>query len=219
VFRLFDGLESIELHNNVFYKSGGGAITLLRDSHAKWKRGQIIGGSNNWITSGSAIPKGLTNTLQGPDPGFVDYAGLDLRPSSNSPLAGAANTSPQTLSEAPFTSPAPPPGDDIGASPASHGLHKVGAERTQTATAALTIDGADDATAETDETDGNDEAVETEETEETEEASEAMSDASAAGMACSAAPGSPPRGLAAAATVVMAALAALGIRRGRRARG
>jgi hypothetical protein len=96
-FRVFDGIESLETHNNVLYRQGGGAVTAVKDSDATWKNGRMIAGSNNWVTSGStSIPSTWTNTRQGTNPGFVNVGGRDLAPSSSSPLrdAGVANPAP-----------------------------------------------------------------------------------------------------------------------------
>ena len=39
-FRLFDGIESVEMHNNVLYRQGGGAVTVLTDGDASWVNGR-----------------------------------------------------------------------------------------------------------------------------------------------------------------------------------
>ena len=39
VFRLFDPLESVEMHGNVFYGAGGAAVNMLREVEADWVAG------------------------------------------------------------------------------------------------------------------------------------------------------------------------------------
>ena len=103
VFRLFDGIESVEMHNNAIYAIGGGPATVVRTSDAKWStKREIIGGTNNWIPKGSqSVPSGWTATIFGTDPLFENLDNLDLRPRMDSPLKDAG---------APLTSLASPPG-------------------------------------------------------------------------------------------------------------
>ena len=106
VFRLYDGLESLEAHNNVFFDVGGGPVQLFRDVDAKWARGRaILLGSNNWVTAGSTIPGVWKSTLTGKNPGFEDLAEFDLAPAAGSPLCDAGNESPTSPAEAVFPSP------------------------------------------------------------------------------------------------------------------
>lgn len=87
VFRLFDGIESIEMHNNALFRQGGGPVTVLTDSSASWKNGRQIAGKNNWVTSGSsAVPSAWTGTKQGSSPGFTNVTARDLTLSSSSAL-------------------------------------------------------------------------------------------------------------------------------------
>ena len=95
VFRLFDGLQSVEMHNNVFFSAGAG-VNLVRTTEATFTNGRQIAGSNNWIRTGSsAVPPEWTGTLTGADPGFVNASMLNFRPTGTSPLvnAGASSTS------------------------------------------------------------------------------------------------------------------------------
>ncbi|WP_437781453.1 right-handed parallel beta-helix repeat-containing protein [Sorangium sp. So ce1097] len=89
--RMFDGIESVEMSNNVFYRRGGGGVDVYVDRSASWATGKaLISGANNWVPSGSsAIPAAWTRTLQGASPGFVNVDALDLRPSASSPLVNA----------------------------------------------------------------------------------------------------------------------------------
>ena len=96
VFRLFDGLESVEAHNNVFFGTGGAAVNLKREVEAVWSTGTaIFGGSNNWITTGSTnAPTSWSGTLSGSDPRFADFAARNVSPAMGSPLLQAGNDAP-----------------------------------------------------------------------------------------------------------------------------
>jgi hypothetical protein len=78
VFRLFDGLESLEVHNNVFYRSGG-AVTILRTAEAVWASGERIAGSNNWVTTGSSVPSQWAGTLTYPSGAMVRYVDVAVK--------------------------------------------------------------------------------------------------------------------------------------------
>lgn len=110
VFRCFDTLESVEMHNNVFYRNGGG-INLMRTVEAAWTQDTaVIAGSNNWVYQGAInIPPQWTGTILGTDPGFLEYASADFRPSPGSPLVNAGNGSPQGPPGFPFPNPLFPP--------------------------------------------------------------------------------------------------------------
>lgn len=103
--RLFEGLESVELFNNVFYAVGGGPLTLTRDKEAEWTRGApLFFGSHNFIPDGSSeVPSALTNTIGG-DPKLADLGKNDVRPLPGSPLIDAGTT-PTTNPDAPFPNP------------------------------------------------------------------------------------------------------------------
>jgi hypothetical protein len=92
VFQLFDSLLSIELHNNIFYKVGGGSFKVVDDSECDWKDGKQLRGSHNWIGYGGTIPDGLTGTLTGDDPGFVNLKEWDLHLKSSSPAVNTGTT-------------------------------------------------------------------------------------------------------------------------------
>ncbi len=95
VFRLFDALESVEMHGNVFHGAGGAPVNMLREVEADWVAGRVVGGNRNWVTAGSLnIPPEWTGTISGTDPGFANAAPLDLRPAPNAPIrdAGPAGT-------------------------------------------------------------------------------------------------------------------------------
>jgi hypothetical protein len=121
VFRLFDGIESIEMHNNLFYRNDGGPVDLVRSVDAKWAAGsEQIAGSNNWVAQGTLnIPSQWRDTFQGTAPDFEDFDGADLRPVKGGNLTDAANASPTGVPGYPFPTPlalpgAHPPLDGIG---------------------------------------------------------------------------------------------------------
>jgi hypothetical protein len=105
-FRIFDGIDSLEMHNNVLYRQGGGAVTVYTDGDAEWVSGRSITGKNNWVTSGSSpMPSGWTGTLQGTNPGFANVGGRDVRLASTSPLRDTGTSSPTSASGHVFPSP------------------------------------------------------------------------------------------------------------------
>jgi hypothetical protein len=106
VFRMHDGVDSVEMHNNVIAQQGGrGQVTIYRDVEANWAAGVQITGTNNWIPGGAVtVPAGWTGTLTGSDPGFANLAGLDLRPAAGSPLIDAS-ASARSPADRPFPAP------------------------------------------------------------------------------------------------------------------
>lgn len=87
VFRVFHGVASIEMQNNVLYRLGAAPVTVLREVEARWESGRRITGANNWVTTGSLeIPPEWTGTIIGVDPGFADIRARNLAPRSDSPL-------------------------------------------------------------------------------------------------------------------------------------
>lgn len=91
VFRLFNGLESIEMHNNAFFREGGGGVRVLYEDEVRWARGRpLCAGTHNWLPRGStSIPREWDSTLFGVDPGFISPQ--DLRPAAGSPLIDAGS--------------------------------------------------------------------------------------------------------------------------------
>ncbi|WP_437965883.1 hypothetical protein WMF04_40630 [Sorangium sp. So ce260] len=92
---LFDGIESIELHNNVFHRVGGGSVQVFRDD-ASWTTGSpLVKGVNNAVPTGTTVPSGFTGTLIVADPGFTSVANRDVSLLASSPLrnAGVGQTS------------------------------------------------------------------------------------------------------------------------------
>jgi hypothetical protein len=90
--RVFDGAESLELDNNVFFRENGAGIEIVRTTEAS--PAPAVGGTHNWITAGSPVPPGLTATIAGGDPGFASAAALDFHPAAGSPLANQGQANP-----------------------------------------------------------------------------------------------------------------------------
>ena len=133
-FRLFDRVESVEMHNNVVFKSGGGAVQIIQDDDVTWSTGKaIIAGSNNLIPRGSTkVPTEWTNTLLA-DPMFVSES--DPEPREKSPLldAGAATLRGPHAHE--FPNPLALP----AFLPPLHALEKVGAAKPRPKSGAIDI--------------------------------------------------------------------------------
>lgn len=112
VFRLFDGIESIEMHNNVFVHNAGGTVNLVRSVDANWYSGsEQIAGSNNWVPQGTLnIPSQWTGTIVGTTPDFEDFSNADFRPVDGGNLTDGANASPAGIPGYPFPNPLFPPG-------------------------------------------------------------------------------------------------------------
>src|SRR5262249_28869010 len=113
VFRFFDALETVEMHNNVFYSvPSGGGLNIVPDLIANGVHGRKLCGQNSWVENGSAgLPTASewTATVTGADPKFTNLATKDLRPAADSPLvdAGTANGTPAP--GFPFPNPLPLP--------------------------------------------------------------------------------------------------------------
>ena len=118
--RLFDGVESVELYNNVFVTRDGSPVTLFRTDRVKWTRGKaLVTGSHNYIPTGSReVLDGLSNTVGGADAKLVDLAGFDFRPADGSPLVDAGTATRPSNPEAPF----PRPLGDVATHPPSRSL-------------------------------------------------------------------------------------------------
>ncbi len=125
VFRLFDGIESLEAHNNVFMAGGGGVVNLVRDVEVNWASGRQIAGSNNWVLMGSTnVPGEWAGTEAGADPGFVALAADDVRPDLGSPLIEKGTSTTSGPPGFPFPSPLSSPGFH----PPLHELVALGSE-------------------------------------------------------------------------------------------
>jgi hypothetical protein len=124
-FRLFNGIESIEAHNNAIVREGGGPLRVLIEQEVRWAAGQpVIAGTNNWLPQGSSgVPAQWTATLFGRDPGFV--SARDLRPAEGSPLIGAGEPAPKAPAKFEFPAPLEAPAD----LPPSGALEHIGTAR------------------------------------------------------------------------------------------
>jgi hypothetical protein len=107
-FRVFDRVDTLEAHNNVFYRVGGGSIELIRTSEAASPL-PLVAGTNNWVSAGSAIPPDWQGTLTGADPAFAAVSSKDLRPLTSSPLIDKGGTALAGPAARPFPSPLPAP--------------------------------------------------------------------------------------------------------------
>jgi len=108
VFRCFDSLQSVEMHDNAFFSvAAGGGMRLIRDLEADWTEGgQRISGQNNWVETGSVdLPSQWTGTLGAADPGFNGNNPLDPRPALGSSLVNAGTETPTPPAGFPFPSP------------------------------------------------------------------------------------------------------------------
>ena len=106
VFRLFSGIESVEAHNNIIWRSTAGTLSIERTVEAEWVAGRRVAGSNNWINATAAVvPAEWTGTLSGTSPGFVNTAAWDYRPAAGSPVLGAGNPNPIGPPAWPFPAP------------------------------------------------------------------------------------------------------------------
>lgn len=134
VINVFENIDSVELHNNVFYRQDGAALTVLNDT-ATWVSGRAVSGTNNWVPTGSAAPAEWTGTITGASPAFTNLAGYDLTPTSASPLRDAGGPATASPVGHPFPNPLPvplyvPPRRTVTTTPvarASNGAIDVGA--------------------------------------------------------------------------------------------
>ncbi|MFT3775141.1 MAG: hypothetical protein QM820_58080 [Minicystis sp.] len=126
-FRLFDGLECIQMHNNAIVREGGGPVLVMIEEQVRWAAGKaVITGSNNWIPMGSSgVPPSWAHTIAGRDPGFVSP--VDLRLAAGSPLIGAGTASPEEPPRFEFPAPLKEP----RALPPLRALERVGTARSR----------------------------------------------------------------------------------------
>src|SRR5204863_5445685 len=108
---IFVGIESLEMHNNVFFRVGGAPIDkIVLETRVRWVAGRVSTGTNNWVATGSAlIPTAWTGTLSGTNPGFTDINTYDVRPTATSPLVNTGDNAPASPAGHPFINPLFPP--------------------------------------------------------------------------------------------------------------
>jgi hypothetical protein len=104
-FRIFEGIESIEMHNNAIARPGGGPVRVVVEQDVRWAAGRpVIAGMNNWVPLGSSgVPPEWVHTLTGDDPRFVSLR--DLHPAAGSPLVGAGTAAPASPPHFEFPAP------------------------------------------------------------------------------------------------------------------
>lgn len=122
-----DDIESAELHNNIFNKSGSQA-DIFSESGISWVNNQRqVKGSNNFIQTGSSnIPAGLTGTIAGASLDFVDAAAKNFKLKSSSGAVNTGTESPQSFANA-FPNPLFPPAFH----PSLHMLEETGKAETR----------------------------------------------------------------------------------------
>jgi hypothetical protein len=109
--RTYQGVGTIEMHNNVFYnKTSASGTSVIDDSNIRWSNGRQVKGSNNWIQTGTPlVPSEFTVTQSGTNPAFTDISTNNVTLTSASPLINSGNPSPQTFTTFPFSNPLFPP--------------------------------------------------------------------------------------------------------------
>jgi len=90
--RMQENVESVELHNNVFFKLGDNEMQLIRHTDPMGAS-PVVRGSHNWIQEGfTDIPSGLSATVPGTNPGFANPDTFDLRPGKGAALIDAGTS-------------------------------------------------------------------------------------------------------------------------------
>ncbi|MBN2709433.1 MAG: T9SS type A sorting domain-containing protein [Calditrichaceae bacterium] len=110
VFRIFDGIESVEMHNNIIICLAGGNYPILRQAEADWKNGEQISGSNNYLENGlTDVPDQWTGTITGSEEVFADLDNNNLFPAPGSLIINQANPAPVSETGFEFINPLFPP--------------------------------------------------------------------------------------------------------------
>ncbi len=111
VVQVFDQVQTLEMHNNVFYRVGGSGVKIYDDSSATWVNGSAtMSGQNNWASTGStAIPTAWTGTKSGSDPGFNAIATDDVTLKSGAAAINAGTATPTSPANYPFPNGLMPP--------------------------------------------------------------------------------------------------------------
>ena len=104
VFRLFDQLESVEMHNNIIVANGGSGPNVMRADATEfmWVNGTNIAGSNNLVMNGATnVPSQWNGTVNSASAGLVNLTS-DPRPIAGSPVVGAGKATPAGPAGFPF---------------------------------------------------------------------------------------------------------------------
>lgn len=97
-------VSTVEMYNNVIYGAKPGF--KIYDVNEPVGPAAVFFGGNNWVLDGAKqIPASWTGTITGSDPGWVDPAMHDLRPTASSPLVGKGTTATATTGDLAFPSP------------------------------------------------------------------------------------------------------------------
>jgi MYXO-CTERM domain-containing protein len=128
-------VDTLEMYNNVIMAPVPG-VTIL-DIEQESGPAAVLFGSNNWVVNGTTdIPSPWTMTTMGADPGFVDAAKQDYRPTATSPLVGKGTTATATTGALAY----PPPLQALPADyPPQYSLIPVGSAEARTFTGSPSI--------------------------------------------------------------------------------
>lgn len=86
--RIFDHIESLEFHNNVFWHGSGSAFTTVRTVEQQGTSADS--GQKNWLpTNATGVPASWTGTITGTTPGFVDAVAYNFTPTLDGALYNA----------------------------------------------------------------------------------------------------------------------------------
>jgi hypothetical protein len=98
IFRLFDGIESVEMHNNLIWRDGGHALRVVREVEAVWASGQsrITGSNNAFVASAVFVPPGWSQSRLVTGADFSDVAARELHLAADSPLHDLGSTDTST---------------------------------------------------------------------------------------------------------------------------
>lgn len=106
-----DGIETLELYSNIFYKGSAQQADVFSEADVEWVGGsRKVKGSNNYIPTGlSKVPAGLTGSISAGAPGFVNESQFNFSLAEGSQLKGVGVLAPASFQEAPFEKPLFPP--------------------------------------------------------------------------------------------------------------
>jgi hypothetical protein len=112
------GLESLEMHGNAIFHTGGAAPAIVGENTdadtpfcgpqgtQPWTAGRKVHGTHNWVeTAATLVPGEWGVTHRGADPGFASIAQRNLRPVAGSPLLDNGIDAPPAPPTFPFPSP------------------------------------------------------------------------------------------------------------------